>query len=120
MSPFPKKKLPPKPGLKIDIMAAKKQADDLESPDPVEGKPAPDPEEEAESPAEEGDEQYGEKLISDMTAPLISAGMDAATAKSTLADMFRAAANCLSGEGEGDSSEGAAVGGGLPGDDSAY
>lgn len=102
MSPFQKKKpafsKTPEFG-KFD--KPKPSLDDLESPDPVEGKPAPDPaEEEAEPAAEEGDEQYGAKLITDMTAPLLAAGMDAATAKSTLADMFRAMADCLSGEGD--------------------
>ncbi len=116
----PKKKPMPKPGLKIDIMAAKKPpVDDLESPDPVEGKAAPDPDDEAaESPEDEGGEDYGAKFLSDMTAPLIAAGLDAGAAKKTLAAQLRAGADCLDG-GEGEDS-GLDGGTEMPSDDIAY
>lgn len=120
MSPFPpKKKMLPKPGMKPGLMPAKKPMDDLESPDPVEGKAMPDPEEAAEPVAEEGGEDYGAKFLSDMTAPLIAAGLDAGAARKTLAAQFRAGADCLDG-GEG---EDAGLDGGspaLPDDDTSY
>lgn len=95
---------PPKPKKKpgLDIAIGKPKGG-LDAPDPVDAPKMPkmpDPEEAAESPDEESSEEYGAKLISDMTAPLISLGLDEATAKSTLGEMFAAAAKCLSGESD--------------------
>jgi hypothetical protein len=78
------------------------------------------PPEAGESPADESGEEYGAKLISDMTTPLIAAGLDDMSAKHTLASIFDAMAKCLRGEGEGDAGAapphhmgaGAAAGGG--------
>lgn len=116
----PKKKIMPKPGMKPGIMVPKKPMDDLESPDPVEGKALPDPEEEAaESPEEEGGEDYGAKFLADMTAPLISAGLDAAAARKTLAAQFRAGADCLDGsDGEDSGLDGSSAE--MPSDDIAH
>ena len=61
--------------------------------------PASEPEAEplvAEAEPEVGGD-YGAKLLGDMVAPLAAAGMDEATAKSTLAQIFKAAAACLEG-----------------------
>ncbi len=66
-----------------------------------------DPEESAESPTEEAGEDYGAKLLTDMKQPLLDAGMDDATAKSTLAGIFKSMAACLEGGAPDDS-------GGMP------
>lgn len=102
MTPFPpKKKFPPKPGVGIVPAKPKPAMDDLESPDPVEGKPAPDPAEEAtESPDEESSEDYGAKLVADIEAAGKSMGMDAATSRTAAGAFFKAAADCLGGDGE--------------------
>lgn len=57
------------------------------TPDPA---PAPKP-----SPAPEPTSEYAEKLLSDMTAPLIQAGLEDGDAKEMLAQIFEAAATCL-------------------------
>lgn len=51
-----------------------------------------------ESPEEEQGEDYGTKLLSDMTRPLTEAGLSDDEAKSLLADIFDAVSNCLRGE----------------------
>ncbi len=113
----PKKKpMPAMPPAK-----AKPPMDDLESPDPVEGKPAMPPadDEAAETPEESGNEEYGAKMLGDMLKPLTDAGLESADAKTLLGKILRGAADCLSG-GEG---ENAGLDGGspaMPNDDSAY
>jgi hypothetical protein len=69
----------------------------------------------AESPAMEGGEEYGAKLLSDMTAPLIQAGMPEEHAKTTLAGIFDAMAKCLRGEGKSGMGGGMDDGGGDDG-----
>lgn len=83
---------------------------DLGAPGPLDApkkKPMPGPpaEEEAESPEYEGQEDLGASMISDMMAPLLEAGMDEATAKSTLAKAFSAASKCLGGGEEAEPAE---------------
>ncbi len=96
----PAKKKTPPPGLLIAVKA-KPKADDAPppedaAPDMPMDKPVMD---EPEPPAMAGDgEDYGKKLTTDMMRPLIDAGMDEASAKTTLADMFRAAIACIEGD----------------------
>ncbi len=66
----------------------------------------------AEPPAQESDETYGAKFVNDMIGPLVSAGMDEATAKKTLAAQLRAGADCLDGsDGEDSGLDGVMAGG---------
>lgn len=74
--------------------------DDLESPDPVEGKiPEDHAEEAAESPDEESSEDYGAKLVADIEAAGKTLGMDAATSRQAAGAFFKAAGSCLTGDG---------------------
>jgi hypothetical protein len=86
---------------------------------PAMGNPA---HEAAETPGQESGEEYGAKLIGDMTEPLLAAGMPPEHAKTTLASIFDAMAKCLRGEESSDagseaddSSMGMGGGGGQPG-----
>lgn len=96
----PQKKTPP-PGLLVAKAKPPSEppADpvgDAPPPKPMPGKP---PMDEAEPPAEAANEDYGAKLITDMKQPLMDAGMDEATATSTLSGIFKAMAACLEGDG---------------------
>lgn len=114
MFPTPKKK------PAFGAMKPKPAMDDLESPDPVEGKPAMDAEEAAESPAEESSEDYGAKLVADIETAGKSLGMDAATSRQAAGAFFKAAADCLGGgSDEGDTGQEDGTGE-MPSDDIAY
>ena len=94
---FPMKKKMPQ---KLGGSPLGKKPDDLESPDPVEGKPVDDTAEEgAETPDTEAGEQgsIGEKLTSDIDAVFEAQGIDAAQGRTIAADLFRAVADCLGG-----------------------
>lgn len=72
-----------------------KGRDEQEKPEPEKApEPAPAPKPEP-SPAPEPTSEYAEKLLSDMTAPLIQAGLEDGDAKEMLAQIFEAAATCL-------------------------
>lgn len=138
MAPKPKK-----PGLTVAI-GVEKPKSDLSGPGPLEkpkagppkpskpygGSPKPptpppseDPMDEMgegapegdETPAEENNEEYGEKLISDMSAPLAAAGVAPEHVKPVLSALFRAIADCIDKEGQGgDEGAGADMGGPPP------
>jgi hypothetical protein len=108
---FPKK--PKKPGMDVAIMVAPHGKPGLGSPMPVEkAKDAPADEEEsadtgttaddeaAESPQEEGGEEYGAKLLADIDAVGKRYGADSETSRALAGDMFEAIARCLKGGGE--------------------
>ena len=59
-------------------------------------------EESAETPAQEGGEEYGAKLMSDIEAVGKRYGADPATSRQIAADMFDAMAKCLSGGAPGE------------------
>lgn len=95
--PFGKKK----PGLDVAIDIGKDKA------------PADPMGEAGESAADEGAEEYGDKLIGDMTKPLLDAGMDPDTAKHTLAGIFEAMGKCLRGDSGGPPDMGGSPDGGM-------
>lgn len=72
--------------------------------------------ESGESPQDEQNEEYGEKLISDMSAPLAAAGVAPEHVKPVLSALFRAIADCIDKEDQGGDQgpEGADMGGAPP------
>jgi hypothetical protein len=86
--------------------AGKRPGGDLEMPEPVDFKPkpkAPTAEHEAaETPEYEGQEEYGAKLIQDIEAAGEKHGLDAEQSHAVAASFFKAVADCLSREEEGE------------------
>lgn len=76
-----------------------KGSEEEKAPEPKAASPepaaAPKPAVPAPQPRPEAAEDYGEKLLSDMTAPLIQAGLEEGDAKEMLAQIFEATAACL-------------------------
>ena len=86
---------------------AKQEEAPREAPDP-----SAKPEIAAPMPAESKDSsEYGKKLLSDMMAPLTSAGLEESDAKEMLAQIFDAAAACLREKSETPAMEGEESGG---------
>lgn len=114
---FPPKKKPPfgaaKPGM--PPMGKKPPMDDLESPDPVEGKSDPEPD--PNDPGEAGEPGEGGSFESEIDATGAAMGMDSATTRAFASKIFESVIKCLAGED--DSGEGGEAAG-LPGDDGPY
>jgi|ERR1051326_5181299 hypothetical protein len=93
--PFPTQEK--KPGLMIAV-GVPKEPPRMGAPGSKREPPPPAPDDEAaEPPAEEAGEDYGARLLSDLSKPLTDLGMGDEEARSTLADIFTAAARCLRG-----------------------
>src|SRR5262245_50362318 len=94
----------PKPGLMVAIGMPKRggEDDDIGSPDELDSAPEPKSKmpmhEAAEAPAEEGAEDYGARLVSDIEAVGQKHGMEPEAARMVLGDMLAAVAKCLRGE----------------------
>ena len=83
-------------GAPLPVEKMGKQQDDESS----EGEPpeATDQHEAQESPAEESDEEYGRKLLTDIDAVGKQYGADSSTTRSFVGDLLSSIAKCLKGE----------------------